>query len=198
MPLFFIKCDDSPALPAAAFLESFSHTTLLLLLPLLLMLLQPSNPTQLPTTALPSHQERQPHTQKKDPRPLTRHIQPDSESYWHRNKTSTSTMIRPRCVPRLFALVCVVQLLLLVLLSLNGVPAAAAKAPLDCTYCQGRGFPYVCKATMESGICFVNSGDMRCEGEKGCECCRTASAAGCTLCSMEADWDAYDDDEDDI
>lgn len=87
---------------------------------------------------------------------------------------------------------------LLLLLTVDGGQVNAEKPPLDCSYCRSRGFPYLCHATMASGICFVNSGDMRCEGEKGCECCRTTNAAGCSLCSMEADWDAYDDEEEDI
>lgn len=96
-----------------------------------------------------------------------------------------------------------VVLLLLVLVGMLlcsscGASGEAEKKAIDCNYCQARGFPYVCNVSMASGICFVNSGDMRCEGAKGCQCCRTASAAGCTLCSMEADWDAYDDDEADI
>lgn len=99
---------------------------------------------------------------------------------------------------RVFGPLLLLACVLLLLLASASYHVTAAKPPLDCTYCQGRGFPYVCKATMESGICFVNSGDMRCEGEAGCQCCRTANAAGCTLCSVEADWDAYDDDEEDI
>jgi hypothetical protein len=86
----------------------------------------------------------------------------------------------------------------LLLLGSASTHAKGDKVTIDCNYCQGRGFPYVCNVSMESGICFVNSGDMRCHGEEGCQCCRTASAAGCTLCSMEADWDLYDDDEADI
>ncbi|KPA81239.1 putative membrane-associated protein [Leptomonas pyrrhocoris] len=90
-------------------------------------------------------------------------------------------------------------LLLASLLLFSSSGAYADSSPdIDCNYCQGRGFPYVCNVTMASGICFMYSGDMRCNGEKGCQCCRTVSAAGCTLCSMEADWDAYDDDEADI
>lgn len=93
-------------------------------------------------------------------------------------------------------------LLLALLMSLACSPLVAADAAnaeaITCSYCQKRGFPYVCRAPLQSGLCFTNSGDVRCDGEKGCTCCRTADANGCTFCSMEADWDAYDDGEDDI
>ncbi|KAK7196198.1 hypothetical protein NESM_000555100 [Novymonas esmeraldas] len=97
-------------------------------------------------------------------------------------------------------------LLLLLLLavglacSVSTVTAAADRGDvaLTCSYCQERGYPYLCQATMASGICFINSGEMSCNGEKGCTCCRTADAAGCTFCSVEAEWDTYDDGEEDI
>ncbi|TPP48399.1 hypothetical protein CGC21_13745 [Leishmania donovani] len=69
---------------------------------------------------------------------------------------------------------------------------------LSCSYCQERGYPYLCHATMESGTCFSNAGEINCNGAKGCTCCRLADAAGCTFCSMEAEWDTYDDGEEDI
>ncbi|KAG5490157.1 hypothetical protein JKF63_00276 [Porcisia hertigi] len=76
--------------------------------------------------------------------------------------------------------------------------ASTEDSQITCSYCQERGYAYMCNVTMSSGICFTYSGEMTCSKEKGCACCRSVSAAGCTFCSMEAEWDAYDDSDDDI
>lgn len=97
------------------------------------------------------------------------------------------------------ALLPLLLLLMLCLACIASSPAVAAEElKLSCSYCQERGYPYLCHATMESGTCFSNAGEINCNGAKGCTCCRLADAAGCTFCSMEAEWDTYDDGEEDI
>ncbi|KAG5488684.1 hypothetical protein JIQ42_00298 [Leishmania sp. Namibia] len=88
-------------------------------------------------------------------------------------------------------------LLLTCLMAIASSPAAAEELEMTCSYCQERGYPYLCHTTMASGICFSDSGEMQCKDKK-CACCRLSDAAGCTFCSMEAEWDKFDDSEEDI
>ncbi|KAG5464112.1 hypothetical protein LSCM1_00292 [Leishmania martiniquensis] len=89
-------------------------------------------------------------------------------------------------------------LLLVCFLFVVSSPAAAGEeGKVTCAFCQERGYPYLCQATMASGICFRNSGEMKCKENK-CTCCRLVDAAGCTFCSMEAEWDEFDDSEEDL
>lgn len=82
----------------------------------------------------------------------------------------------------------VVALVLLAIFAIVATPALANKP--TCDRCMKSGYPYLCKATMQSGLCFQNAGDATCDGS-GCTCCRKEAGAGCRSC------DDLDEDEDD-
>ena len=79
-----------------------------------------------------------------------------------------------------------VTLALLVVLLL----CTAVDAKPNCDECLKAGYPYLCKATINSGICFQDSGDAQCDGD-GCTCCRKKATSGCVTCEED------DGDEDD-
>lgn len=84
----------------------------------------------------------------------------------------------------------IAALAMLVLLTVFAAFTAEAKP--NCDSCQKAGYPYLCRATINSGICFQNAGDVTCDGD-GCVCCRKTATTGCQSCE---DDDEVDDDED--
>lgn len=82
----------------------------------------------------------------------------------------------------------------LCVLVLLGFLSYTAEAKPNCDSCLKAGYPYLCKATINSGVCFQNAGDVTCDGG-GCVCCRKQATSGCESCE---DSDEVDDDDDDI
>jgi hypothetical protein len=82
----------------------------------------------------------------------------------------------------------------LCVLALIGYFAVTAEAKPNCEGCLKAGYPYLCRATINSGVCFQNAGDVTCDGD-GCVCCRKTATTGCESCE---DNDEVDDDDEDI
>ena len=73
--------------------------------------------------------------------------------------------------------------LLLVLLFLSDV----GEARPSCESCLASGYPYFCKASITSHICFTKAGDAQCD-HLTCVCCKAELLGGCRVCE-EADED---------
>lgn len=80
------------------------------------------------------------------------------------------------------------------ILAMSYVTFTAEASKPTCDSCTRAGYPYLCRATINSGKCFQNAGDVTCDGD-GCVCCKKQAGPGCESCDGD---DVEDDDEDDV
>eukprot|EP00658_Telonema_sp_P-2_P015172 TRINITY_DN15823_c0_g1_i1.p1 TRINITY_DN15823_c0_g1~~TRINITY_DN15823_c0_g1_i1.p1 ORF type:complete len:199 (-),score=61.13 TRINITY_DN15823_c0_g1_i1:41-637(-) len=56
-----------------------------------------------------------------------------------------------------------------------------AEARPTCESCLATGYPYFCKASITSHICFTKAGDAQCD-HLSCVCCKAELLGGCSVC----------------
>ena len=58
-----------------------------------------------------------------------------------------------------------------------------AEARPTCDSCLATGYPYFCKASITSHICFTKAGDAQCD-HLSCVCCKAELLGGCSVCEL--------------
>lgn len=104
---------------------------------------------------------------------LTSSCSTSPSSMFNNNKiTGTAVLL-------LAAVVCAMMMLSIVD---SGIFQLAEARP-TCDSCLATGYPYFCKASITSHICFTKAGDAQCD-HLSCVCCKAELLGGCSVCEL--------------